>query len=73
MRSFSVLTALMKPALDTVTVIEAVRGIGFLMNVARVTVANAFVLMKPFRFRPDGQPLPLHLTLTVAPFGTSLT
>ena len=43
------------------------------MNLARVTVPKAFFLVKPLPFRPEGQPLPLQVTVTVAPNGTFLT
>ena len=43
------------------------------MNLAKVTVPKAFFFVKPLPFRPDGQPLPLQVTVTVEPSGTFLT
>ena len=67
------MTALIAPGLETTTVIDVADLKGFLMNLARVTVPKAFFLVKPLPFRPDGQPLPLQVTVTVAPSGTFLT
>ena len=55
------------------TVILSPARSDFLMNFASVTVPNALVFVKPLPFRPDGQPLPAHVTLTVELSGTFLT
>ena len=74
LRSVIVLIVVSEPVLETVTVIFAVTGIAFLMTDARLTVSPAFGLEEnPLPFRPFGQPLPAHVTTTVAPAGTPLT
>src|SRR3954453_15695269 len=72
-RTVRILTALIAPGLAITTVTTSPAFSGFLMNLARVTVPKALFLVKPLPFRPDGQPLPLQVAVTVAPNGTFLT
>ena len=74
LRNVIVLIVMSEPVLETVTVIFAVTGTAFLMNAERLTVPPAFGLAEnPLPFRPFGQPLPAHVTFTLAPAGTPLT
>ena len=59
--------ALTASGLETTNVTLAPTPSGFLMNVARLTVRAALVLVKPLPFRPAGHPLLEHVTCTVAP------
>ena len=72
-RTVRTFTAAIESGLETVIVTLSPALNDFLMNFASVTVPKAFFLMKPLPFRPDGQPLPVQMAVTVEPSGTFLT